>query len=325
MPDSDHNQSSPPSPFLIERLMREARRGPGAIAFSSEEEFRDSLPGFIDEGLPARRLESLRDDPVELAQEFAFEAYEADDEEAAHDLVDKALLLDPDCVDALTIGAFLTSEDAGELIEALEQAATRGEKRLGEEFFAEFMGDFWPMVEARPYLRTLKHLAEVLWTIGRRLDAVAQYENLIDLDPADHMGNSTLLLGYYLSLGEIQRSWDLLEEYDDEQTAVFNWGWVLLLLLTGDEGAAREALDQALEGNPHVAPLLLEMVPQEEVDPPALVVAGSEDEALVCADILGEAWSRAGSAQIWLSRALVELGLLTEAHPQVGENPPPAH
>ena len=35
-------------------------------------------PEFIDEGLPAQRLESLKDDPDELAQELAFEAYEAE-------------------------------------------------------------------------------------------------------------------------------------------------------------------------------------------------------------------------------------------------------
>ena len=76
MSNRNENPASPPSPFLIERLMREARHGREDLAFSSEEEFRHSLSGFIDEGLPARRLESLRDDPVELAQEFAFEAYE---------------------------------------------------------------------------------------------------------------------------------------------------------------------------------------------------------------------------------------------------------
>ncbi len=314
MSDLNENPASPPSPFLIERLMREARHGRDDLAFSSEEEFRDSLAGFIDEGLPARRLESLRDDPVELAQEFAFEAYEAEDEETALDLVDKALLLDPDCVDALAIRAFLASEDAGELVAELERAATRGERRLGEEFFAEFMGDFWPMVEARPYLRTIKHLAEVLWTIGRRLDAVAHYENLLDLDPADHMGNSTLLLGYYLSLGEIQRAWDLIEEYDDQKTAVFNWGWVLLLLLTGDEEAARDALDHALEGNAQVAPLLLDAESAAGAgDVPAFVVPGSEQEALVCADILGEGWDRSGPARYWLERELTARGLIAEA------------
>jgi tetratricopeptide (TPR) repeat protein len=305
------NNDRPESPFLVERLMREARLKMEDTEFVSEDEFRASLPDLVDDGLQAQRLESLRDNPEELAQEFAFEAYESGDAETALELVDKALLVDPDCVDALTVRAFLTIDDAGELVSALEHAATCGEKRLGEEFFSEFMGDFWPMVEARPYMRTIKQLAEVLWTIGRRFDAVAHYENLLDLDPADHMGNSTLLLGYYLSMGEVQRSWDLLEEHDDESAAVFAWAWVLLFLLNGDEDGARDALDHALAGNPHVAPLLVGLGPDsEEESLPPYVKVGSEQEAQLCVQILGEAWERSGEAQMWLYGVMVEMGLV---------------
>jgi tetratricopeptide (TPR) repeat protein len=305
------NNDRPESPFLVERLMREARLKMEDAEFVSEDEFRESLPGLVDDGLQAQRLESLKDNPIELAQEFAFEAYESGDAETALELVDKALLVDPDCVDARTVRAFLTIDDAGELVSALEHAATCGEKRLGEEFFSEFMGDFWPMVEARPYMRTIKQLAEVLWTIGRRFDAVAHYENLLDLDPADHMGNSTLLLGYYLSMGEVQRSWDLLEEHDDESAAVFAWAWVLLFLLNGDEDGARDALDHALAGNPHVAPLLVGLGPDSEEDSlPPYVKVGSEQEAQLCVQILGEAWEMSGEAQMWLYGVMVEMGLI---------------
>jgi len=323
-PDIDSNDR-PESPFLIERLMREARRQMEEVEFVSEAEFRDSLPGFVDDGLGDRRLETLKDNPEELAQEFAFEAYESGDGEIALELVDKALLLDPDCVDALTVRAFLTIEDAGELVSALEHAATCGERRLGEEFFAEFMGDFWPLVEARPYMRTIKQLAEVLWNIGRRFDAVAHYENLLDLDPADHMGNSTLLLGNYLSMGEVQRSWDLLEEHDDESGAVFAWAWVLLFLLNGDEDGARDALDHALAGNPHVAPMLVGMGRDSEDELPPYIKVGSEEEARLCLQILGEAWERSGPAQIWIFGVLVDMGLIDPEGEQTGGGAPAAH
>jgi tetratricopeptide (TPR) repeat protein len=318
-------QPLPESPFLVERLMREARRTMEDEDFTSEEHFRESMDQFIEDGLADRRVKSLKDDPVELAQELAFEAYESEGEEPALELVDRALKLDPDCEDALTIRAFITCEDAGELIAALEHAATCGENRLGEEFFAEFMGDFWPMVEARPYMRTIKQLAEVLWNVGRRLDAIAHYENLLDLDPADHMGNSTLLLGYYLAMGEIQRSWDLLEEYDDEQSAVFNWAWVLLLLMTGDEDAARDSLDHAMAANPYVAPLLLGMGQEDDADPPSHFELGSEGEARLCSQILGESWECVGQAQWWLYNTLVDQGLIEveEEDEDAGSAAPP--
>jgi tetratricopeptide (TPR) repeat protein len=303
-------ESNPESPFLVERLMRQTHRSLEEAEFASENDFRDVMAQFIDEGLADKRVASLKDDPLELAQELAFEAYEAETEDKALELVERALQLDPGCEDAMTIRAFITCEDAGELITALEHSATSGEKRLGEEFFAEFMGDFWPMVEARPYMRTIKQLAEVLWNVGRRLDAVAHYENLLDLDPSDHMGNSTLLLGYYMSMGEIQRAWDLLEEYDDEVSAVYNWAWVLLLLVTGDEDAAREAVEHGMNCNPYVAPWLVGMGQGRDEELPLHFEKGTEAEAHLCAQILGEAWECSGRAQWWLYNVMVDQGLI---------------
>ncbi len=304
----------PESPFLIERLMRETRRSLEAEEFTSEDEFREKMREMIAAGLYEQRLASLQDDPEEMAQELAFEAYEAENGEDALELAEKALATDPDCVDALTIKAFLVSEDAGDLIDALEHAATCGENRLGEEFFSEFMGDFWPMVEARPYMRTIKQLAEVLWGVGRRFDAVDNYINLLDLDPEDHMGNSSLLLSCYLAMGEVQRAWDLLEEYDDE-SAVFQYGWLLVYLMTGDEDAADDALEVAMNVNPHVVPYLLGMGEELDGNPPTVRV-GSPEEAQVVGQILGEAWEGLPHAMLWLHDKMVNMGYLRSTEDQ---------
>lgn len=313
MTDDDARRLPPESPFLMERLMRHALLAEAAV-YASEEEFRDAVAAQADPDLVQRRLASLADDPKEQAQELAYQAYEADDGEQALVLADQALALDDHCVDALCVRAFLVCEDPGELIGELEHAATTGEKRLGLEFFAEFMGDFWPMVEARPYLRTLKQLAEVLWSVGRRFDAIAVYENLLDLDPADHMGNASLLLGYYLAMGEVQRSWDLLEESDDGDSTVFVWAWVLLYLMVDDEEGAREALDRALAANPYVAPWLAGVGDPGEREVPTAprLVRGSEDEALVTLDILAEAWDCDPEAQWWLHDVLEGMGFIEQ-------------
>jgi len=312
----------PESPFLVERLMRHTLQQ-GEVEYASEEEFRNAVADQVDDGIRQRRLNDLEGDPRELSQELAYQAYESEEPEPALELAEKSLALDPENCDALTVRAFMTCEDPGALIQALEHAATCGERRLGEAFFAEHTGDFWPMVQARPYLRSIKQLAEVLWSVGRRMDAVELYEDLMDLDPGDHMGNGVLLVGDYLAMGEIQRAWDLLEDLQDEGT-VASWAWVLLLVLTGDEEAARDGLHQAMESNPYVAPWFVNMGdPDLEPDPAAVVMPGSEDEALVCADILGEGWMRSPEAQWWLHDVLVELGLL-EADLEVGRESRPA-
>lgn len=296
------------SPFVIERLMRETRRSFEEERFANEGEFMDKMRHLIEEGLNDQRLAFLQDDPEEMAQELAFAAFESDDGDKALDLAEQALKHDPECVDALTIKAFMTSDDAGDLIDALDHAATVGENRLGEEFFSEFMGDFWAMVEARPYLRTIKQQAEVLWAVGRRFDAVDHYINLLDLDPEDHMGNSSLLLGCYLAMGEVQRAWDLLEDYDDD-SAVYQWAWLLVFLMTDDEEAADDALENAMTVNPHVVPHLLGMAePSDET--PAVVELGSAEEARVAGTVLGEAWENNPKALLWLHSAMVEMGII---------------
>ncbi len=300
--------ATPETPFVIERLMRDTRRSYEDEQFNSEEEFREKMHEFIDDGAPKDRLEALKEHPLEMAQELAFQAFESANQEAADELTSRALAIDPDNVDALAIRAFLDSEDASQLIDALEHAASCGENSLGEDFFAEFMGDFWPLVEARPYMRAIKQLAEVLWAVGRRFDAVDHYVNLLDLDPEDHMGNSVLLLGCYLAMGEVQRSWDLLEEYDDD-SAIFQWGWVLVFLMSDDDDASQDALKNAMEVNPYVAPHLLGMAEPVEGNP-AMVTIGSPEEAQVCVQIIGQAWEHNPMAQMWLHKELVQMGLI---------------
>ncbi len=297
----------PATPFLLERLMREALHREKEMEIASEDEF---IAAVDEDALVAQRKQSLRDDPVEMAQELAFQAYECGDGDKARGLVAKSLALDPTCMDALTVQAFLKHEDVDTLVVALELALTVGEDTLGEEFFAEYMGDFWPMVEARPYMRTVKQLAEVLWSVGRRFDAVAHYENLIDLDPADHMGNGSLLLGCYLAMGEVQRSWDLLEEIDDQETALYAWAWVLLFLLTDDKKAALKGLKRAMKLNLYVASLIVGMGDGSTDGNPPYFASGSTEEARYILQIIGEGWEAAGEAHMWLYKVMLDLGLV---------------
>ncbi len=307
---SQESANLPESPFHLERMMRESARQFESEDYASEDDFRENMQELLDGGLSEARAEFLKNDPTEMAQELAFQAFESEDPKEALKLVEQAVELDAHCVDALTILAFLTAEDAAELIEKVEHAASVGENRLGEDFFSEFLGDFWPMVEARPYLRTLKQLAQILWMVGRRFDAVEIYENLLELDPADHMGHSQALLGCYLSMGEVQRSWDLLEEYDDDVNALYQWAWVLVFLLAQDEDAAEDALEHALKMNIAAVPYLIGMVEQEGEPGSAPAAPGSDEEAELCGLTLGEAWRSKDEALLWLQQALLERGVI---------------
>ena len=225
------NQDLPDTPFKIERLMRQAKRSFTGESYDFEAEFREAMPQLIERGLLVKREATLAEDTLEMAQELAYQAYESGKSELAAELAAKSLDLNPKCVDALAVKAFVDTESDGELIPALEYALACAEESLGEEYFENLDNGFWNLLEMRPYLRTMKQLSRVLWATGRRFDTIDLYEDIREFDPDDHIGVSSLLLTSYLSMGEVQRSWNLLEEISGEYDLVHLWAWVLIYLM----------------------------------------------------------------------------------------------
>ncbi len=311
-----------PTTFRVERLLRQAWRDPSGPRFTGDHEFLAWLETGGEGTLAEGRAAVLKADPRERAQDLAYEAYE---QSAARALATarRALRLDPGCVDARAVRALATTEDGPDLIAAFEEILADAERSLGDEFFTQAAGDYWALVPARPYLRTARQLAELLWDTGYRLDAVSWYEYLLEVDPRDHAGNAPLLLGDYLAMGEVQRAWDLLERFDAGNSPVMAWGWVLLHLLVDDEESARTSLDRALALNPYAAAGILGLGEEPAEDSPPLVAAGSRAEANLCERILGEAWDRAPFAQDWLEEVLEQLGLLDADPDDDGGGPPP--
>ena len=310
------------SVFRVERLLRQAWLDPAGQRFAGDHEFVAWLEAGAEPALAEARAATVAADPRERAQDLAWEAYEQAGARALA-TAKRALRLDPACVDALAVRALATHDDGPELITALEEILADAERSLGPDFFAAAGGDYWSLVPARPYLRTARQLAELLWDTGYRLDAVSWYEYLLDVDPRDHAANTPLLLGDYLAMGEVQRAWDLLERFDPGNAPVMAWGWVLLHLLVDDEDSARTALDRALALNPYAAAGILGLGEEPPDDTPPLVAAGSRAEANLCERILGEAWDRAPFAQDWLEEVLEQLGLLDADPDDDGGGAPP--
>jgi len=304
--DGDQVAARNSMPFAKERLLREAGRNDGQSAGVSEQQLQQLVRELLahDNGSPAPELGV---DPAEIAQEMAFQAMESDETDAALALADRAISLDPHCVDALVIRATLSAESVGELIEQLQKAVAVGDACLGEEFFAENMGDFWTLVEARPYLRTVRRLAEALWDAGRRFDAVDHFEYLLELDQGDHQETAQTLLACYLGMGEVGRTLELLVEYGRDD-AISQSCAALAHYLAGDTIAADTALARAKRLNPYLLPYLTgDLEIPDELR--TRFAPGSEDEAIACGQILGDAWSSQSAAYLWLLACDDEIGV----------------
>ncbi|MBN1477331.1 hypothetical protein JXA47_11305 [Candidatus Sumerlaeota bacterium] len=237
--------------------------------------------------------------PEEDARELAYRAMEATDLETAVAMAMAALEIDLCCVDAMTVLAQVSSRTDKERIEHLGMVVDRARVLLGEEFFEKHRGEFWRVLETRPYMRARQQLADLLWLKRRFDEAIAHFEGMLDLNPDDNQGVRAMLLSSYLTVGNLGGARRLFREYSREDTAFFLWGRVLERLLAGDERAARSALATARRDNPFVQDFLIGKRRRGN-HPPSLFEAGDEDEARCCAFVLGPAWKRHREAKRWL-------------------------
>jgi tetratricopeptide (TPR) repeat protein len=238
-------------------------------------------------------------DARDEAQQIAFDAMEAETEAEARKLAKRALHLDPDCVDALVVMNDLDARTTRAMIVGLQNAVAAGERSLGAQFIRENMGHFWMLIETRPYMRAMEQLARLLHAEGLNLDAIRVYERMLELNPNDNQGVRDPLLGAYLCVDDLEGAGKLLKKYKDDAGAGFAWGRVLERFLAGDPAGAAVALKPARQAN-HFVELYMtgkKPIPQEL---PEMYSLGSEEEATMCMEGVGLAWSLHKDAVFWL-------------------------
>jgi tetratricopeptide (TPR) repeat protein len=233
------------------------------------------------------------------AQELAFEAMEAPTAAQARKLAKSALRKDPDCVDALVVMTDLEAHTAKARIAGLQSAVAAGERSLGAEFIAENKGHFWLLIETRPYMRALEQLARELRGAGLHVDAIRCYEKMLALNPNDNQGVRDSLLGAYLCIDDLEGAGMLLKKYKDDAGANFAWGRVLERLLAGDPSGATLALKSARQAN-HFVELYMTGKKPIPLELPEMYQLGSEEEAALCIEGVGLAWSLHKDAVFWL-------------------------
>jgi tetratricopeptide (TPR) repeat protein len=244
-------------------------------------------------------LSDAEADAKDRAQNLAFEAMEAGSEAEARKLAKRALRLDPDCVDAIVVMTDLDARTAQEEIAGLKYAVEAGERSLGAQFIRENTGDFWLLIETRPYMRALESLALTCESVGLKLDAAGIYEKMLELNPNDNQGVRDALLGLYLTVADLKGAGRLLDRYKDDAMANFAWGRVLERFLAGDHAGARAALKKARKANRFVEQYLTAKMPLPE-ELPEMYSPGSEEEAALCMTHVGLAWSQHKEAVFWL-------------------------
>ena len=240
---------------------------------------------------------------VDEAQEIMYDAWESQSEKEAVALAQKALSVSADCADAYN----LLAESARCLEEATRLyrcGVEAGERALGKKAFKDDVGHFWGILETRPYMRARERLADCLWKLGRREEAIHHYRDMLRLNPNDNQGVRYRLLLWFLYGGDVEGAVDLLGKYEEEWTATWLYTRALAVFLReGSSTAARHALQEALEQNHHVVPYLMgrRQLPKRL---PKYVVIGDRSQAVGYVAEFNDVWARTPGALSWVASAV---------------------
>jgi len=246
--------TSHPKMTGMERTLLNLERELEEKEFTSEEELQAYIeklnrsPDVLD--LPSRKSLS----PAEQAQDLLYEAWDEPSPAKRTRLARKALELYPDSADAYNILAETEAKNLTEALNYYKKGMEAGERHLGKAFMEKNKGFFWGIVKTRPFMRAKLGYARTLHEMGRRREAIRQYEELLALNPGDNQGVRYLLVKAYLEMEEYEAADRLLNRtFREEDSAEFNYNRVLLEY--GKHGlspAVKRLFRKAVEQNPHV-------------------------------------------------------------------------
>ncbi len=291
----------PPDPRAMERFTSRIGRIMDEQDFESIEEASTFMNQYLSEGGGSLEDAPAPSTPLERAQELVYDAFETDDPQIRVNLAEKALQISAECADAYVLLAEESAEDAEDARELYEAGVWAGERALGEEVFAEEAGHFWGILETRPYMRSLEGLADALWALGEREQAIGRYRRMLQLNPQDNQGVRYRLAECLLHEGLDEELGELLGEYEDEASAY--WLYTRALFRFRTEGATRRAageLEEAIESNPYVPLYLLGMRNFLAQGLPELIGLGDESEAVSYFATALTEWLKTPGAVEWV-------------------------
>ncbi|MCC7574583.1 tetratricopeptide repeat protein [Candidatus Woesearchaeota archaeon] len=275
----------------LAKLMEEIKRQ----GFETTDEINDFL-----KNLQGQSLDELpeRTDKKGRSQDLVFDAYEQPVSKGKK-LVKQALELDPNNADAYNYLASL-EKDIDKAISMFEKAIKAGEKTLGKTFFKEEKGNFWGMIETRPYMRAKAGLADCFYVKNEVDKAIEIYEEMLELNPNDNQGIRYLLSTLLLSKEDLSRFVGFIKNSEEEDCAVWNYNNALYQFkISGKTTKSDKELLKAYKSNKFVIDYMLG-VKEMPNELPRYIGIGDENEAISYVNGAWTIWEKTEGALDWL-------------------------
>ncbi|MGB3259801.1 SEC-C metal-binding domain-containing protein [Paenisporosarcina sp.] len=253
-------------PRGTERFMWEMAMRVKHQSFDSAEEINKFMKDKMNEAyVPANDEEKV--------QLLCYRAYEADSEEERRKLTKMAADIDPEVAD---VHLLLSEQESNPLVvqSHLLKAIRSGWKQFDQQY--EYP---WNYVLNRPCMRALFGYGAWLMTQQKTIEAMDQFEYLIEINPSDQQGAGWLLAGAYVKLGRYDDARELLRNITSGQdNAVVEYMNILINKLENKEDDMSFWL-RAEKLNRHVKSLLEEGRNPGPFPRSLAIEPGNEDEA----------------------------------------------
>lgn len=145
------------------------------------------------------RIGSPVTDEPETSDDYLELAYEARNKKEALKFAKKALALEPYNFDADALVIELKAKNETELVIGYAKAVQKATEYMKKEgyFEEEYIGDFWGVLETRPYMRLRGRFTEILIQCGKMGQACEECRELLRLCKNDNLGIRYQLMHIY--------------------------------------------------------------------------------------------------------------------------------
>jgi tetratricopeptide (TPR) repeat protein len=278
--------------------MRDLQRLMAKQNFESMEDIEAFMKEIVKGPIP--KFEPDEDDDKEVAEELVYRAMEVDEEEA-RELLDEALMLDPDCIMAYASLAALETNPAISLAFYERGISIGSEVFFDDKYLDEHKGHFWMVHETRPFMRCLQGAAESHFYMGNVMEATMIWMELMELNPSDNQGVRFDLMAILAGLRDTEEFEKLDRMFKDDAAAATAFNRALYAFTSDGPGPkAKKMLDEAMRSNKHVLPLLLQNEP--DLRHPSSYMLGSKEEAIAYLGIAHMIWHGVPGAIEWLKK-----------------------
>lgn len=209
---------------------------------------------LLEKPFDGERAPNTSDDYLQLAME-------ADTPEDALVYAKRALTADKSNLDAEIMIAELTSKDDDALQKKYQNILKKGKKQLTEAGFwnEEYFGDFWMILETRPYMRVRYGYIEHLISQGKLRKAIAECEDMLKLSETDNMGIRYKLMHLYALYEDELSAMRLYKRYDGFQDTMLLLPLILLYHRLDNYVQARKYLKLLCSANPETENFFLQL------------------------------------------------------------------